>query len=277
MKVYNKSEKIIRKNNIALFYNKKRQKYKLSEHVPAIKINNLSVFYNGKEALKDISLNVKSGKITGIIGPNGAGKSSLIKGVLELVDTSKNSNIEIWGKDLKSHRKKIAYVEQRNSLDLSFPIDVKNTVLLGTYPNLGYFKRPGKKEKNQAMKALEIVKMKEFANRQIGELSGGQLQRVFIARALAQKADIFLLDEPFIGIDAISEELIISLLKQLQKKGKTILIVHHDLHKVREYFDDVIIIDKHLIANGPVEAVFTTKNIQKAYGESMGDVLLKGA
>lgn len=243
----------------------------------AIEVEKLTVAYQGKVALQDISLEISSGQITGIIGPNGAGKSSLIKGSLGLVETVEKKPVQVFGEPLDNKRSKVAYVEQRNSLDLSFPISVIQTVLLGTYPNLGYFHRPGAKEKKLAIQALETVGMSAYADRQIGELSGGQLQRVFIARALAQEAEILLLDEPFIGIDAVSEKLIVSLLKQLKAEGKTVVIVHHDLHKVREYFDHVIILDRVLIANGPTETVFTTENIQKAYGDSMGDVLLKGA
>lgn len=242
----------------------------------AMEVKNMTVAYQGKIALDNISLSIHRGRITGIIGPNGAGKSTLIKGMLGLVKTSQDGKTLVHGEDIKSQRKKIAYVEQRNVLDLSFPIDVEGVVMLGTYPNLGYFKRPGKAERQRAQEALATVKMDNFAKRQIGELSGGQLQRVFIARALAQEAEIFLLDEPFIGIDAVSEALIMDLLKDLKDQGKTIAIVNHDLHKVKEYFDDVVILNRHLIDSGSVENTFTTSNIRKAYGDSMGDVIVRG-
>ncbi|MCH3487093.1 metal ABC transporter ATP-binding protein, partial [Enterococcus faecium] len=168
---------------------------------------------------------------------------------------------------VNSVRKKIAYVEQRSELDLSFPIDVLGVVLLGTYPSLRIGQRPGKKEKERARQALKKVGMEEYAKRQISELSGGQLQRVFIARALAQGAEWIFLDEPFVGIDALSERKIFDILQELKNSGKTILIVHHDLHKVEEYFDEVILLNKQLIASGPVQEVFTSKNLQLAYGE----------
>lgn len=240
-----------------------------------ITINNLSVRYQGQLALKNISLTIPAGKITGIIGPNGAGKSTFLKGMLGLVQ-SESDLVNIGSIHLKDEKKRIAYVEQRSLLDLSFPINVLEVVLLGSYPKLGLFKRPGKQEKNEALKALETVKLADFEKRQIGELSGGQLQRVFIARVLTQDADIIILDEPFVGIDMTSEKVIIDILKELRDSGKTIIIVHHDLHKVSYYFDEIIILNKTLIANGPVSTTFTNKNIRKAYGDSMGDIIIKG-
>ncbi len=153
---------------------------------------------------------------------------------------------------------------------------MEETVLLGTYPKLGLFKKPTAKEREKARLALEKVQLTEFSKRQIGELSDGQLQRVFIARVLAQDADIIFLDEPFVGIDMLSEKVVVGILKELKQQGKTIIIVHHDLHKVLDYFDDVILLKKELIAFGDVTNTFTNKNIQKAYGESMGDIQIKG-
>ncbi|EOH92792.1 ABC transporter ATP-binding protein [Enterococcus haemoperoxidus ATCC BAA-382] len=238
-------------------------------------IEHLTVSYQGQKALVDISLQVPAGKITGIIGPNGAGKSTFLKGMLGLLKADSRT-VFIGDQPLNTQKKRIAYVEQRSALDLSFPINVLEVVLLGTYPKLGIMKRPGKKEKEEALASLKTVQLEEFAKRQIGELSGGQLQRVFIARVLAQKADIIILDEPFVGIDMTSEKVIMDILKQLKEAGKTILIVHHDLHKVAHYFDDVIILKKKLIANGPVVTTFTNKNIQLAYGDTMGDIIIKG-
>ncbi|MGM0218158.1 metal ABC transporter ATP-binding protein [Enterococcus sp. AZ126] len=240
-----------------------------------ITIEHLTVSYQGQKALVNISLQVSAGKITGIIGPNGAGKSTFLKGMLGLLKVDSRT-VFIGDQPLNTQKKRIAYVEQRSALDLSFPINVLEVVLLGTYPKLGIMKRPGKKEKEEALAALKTVQLEEFAKRQIGELSGGQLQRVFIARVLAQKADIIVLDEPFVGIDMTSERVIMDILKQLKEAGKTILIVHHDLHKVTHYFDEVIILKKKLIANGPVATTFTNKNIQLAYGDTMGDIIIKG-
>lgn len=238
-------------------------------------INHLTVSYQGQQALTDISLQIPAGKITGIIGPNGAGKSTFLKGMLGLIKTDTRT-VLIGGRPIDTHKKRIAYVEQRSALDLSFPINVLEVVLLGTYPKLGLLKRPKKEEKEQALTALRTVQLEEFSKRQIGELSGGQLQRVFIARVLAQEADIIVLDEPFVGIDMTSEKVIMDILKRLKEAGKTILIVHHDLHKVAHYFDEVILLKKKLIANGPVTANFTNKNIQLAYGDTMGDIIIKG-
>lgn len=240
-----------------------------------IYVKNLTVRYQGQLALKNISLTIKAGKITGIIGPNGAGKSTFLKGLLSLVPSGAEI-IKVGAKNLKDEKKRIAYVEQRSLLDLSFPINVLEVVLLGTYPKLGLLKRPSKEDKKLALKALETVQLADFKKRQIGELSGGQLQRVFIARVLTQDADIIILDEPFVGIDMTSEKVITDILKQLRDSGKTIIIVHHDLHKVSDYFDELIILNKTLIANGPVSTTFTNKNIQEAYGDSMGDILIKG-
>lgn len=241
---------------------------------PTISVENLSVAYQGKIALKNISLTIQSEKMTGIIGPNGAGKSTFMKSLLELIPKS-SGTVTFSGQSVKEFRKKIAYVEQRSAMDLSFPIDVFGVVLLGTYPSLRIGKRPGKLEKERAAQALVKVGMEKFANRQISELSGGQLQRVFIARALTQGAEWIFLDEPFVGIDAVSEKKIFSILQELRAEGKTILIVHHDLHKVTEYFDEVILLNRELIAAGTVQETFTSNNLQLAYGEVIGQ-LVKG-
>ena len=241
---------------------------------PTISVENLSVAYQGKIALKNISLTIQSEKMTGIIGPNGAGKSTFMKSLLELIPKS-SGTVTFSGQSVKEVRKKIAYVEQRSAMDLSFPIDVFGVVLLGTYPSLRIGKRPGKLEKERATQALVKVGMEKFANRQISELSGGQLQRVFIARALTQGAEWIFLDEPFVGIDAVSEKKIFSILQELRAAGKTILIVHHDLHKVTEYFDEVILLNRELIAAGMVQETFTSNNLQLAYGEVIGQ-LVKG-
>lgn len=237
-----------------------------------VQIEDLTVRYSGKTALNDITLELEKGAITGIVGPNGAGKSTLIKGIMKLVPVAKG-RVLVNGHVIEKERKNIAYVEQRSALDLSFPISVYDTVLLGTYPKLPLMKRPGRSEKEKAAAALETVKMTDFADRQIGSLSGGQLQRVFIARALAQDAEIFLLDEPFVGIDMVSENLIMEILYTLRDQRKTIAIVHHDLHKVGEYFNNVIILNQSLIASGSVKDYFTMENIRRAYGNTLGPIL----
>ncbi|WP_086348395.1 metal ABC transporter ATP-binding protein [Candidatus Enterococcus clewellii] len=238
-------------------------------------IDNLSVSYQGKQALQSVDLILREKKLTGIVGPNGAGKSTLMKAALGLI--SKNSgNIMYVNEPLKNNQRRFAYVEQRQNADLSFPIDVFGVVLLGTYPKIGWIRRPGKKEKELAWRCLEKVGMTEFATRQIGELSGGQLQRVFIARALAQEADWFFLDEPFVGIDASSERMIIDLLKQLCNEGKSIVIVHHDLHKVTDYFDDLVLLNQQVIAYGEVTQTFTIENLKQGYGEEIVEMIRMG-
>lgn len=230
----------------------------------AISVRNLSVSYHGKEVLTNINFTSKFGKLVGIIGPNGAGKSTIMKAALGLIPKD-SGEINIGGRPLKEMRKKIAYVPQRSNIDWDFPILVKDTVLLGTYPSLRLFQRPKKREKEWAMECLAKVGMEDFANSQIGELSGGQQQRVFLARSLAQKAEYFFLDEPFVGIDVASEEVIINLLKKLRNENKTVFVVHHDLMKVQNYFDELILVNKELIGSGPVERVFKPDLMQKAY------------
>ena len=234
----------------------------------ALNINRLHVSYQDTEALCNISLSVDKGKIVGIVGPNGAGKSTLIKAILGLTPIDSGS-IEIYGQTLNEMRKRVAYVPQRANIDWNFPIIVKKTVLLGTYPRLGIFKRPKRKHREWAMECLQKVGMEEYAHRQIGELSGGEQQRVFVPRALAQKADCYFLDEPFIGIDATSENIIINILRELRNEGKTIFVVHHDLTKVEGLFDDIILINKELIGCGPVNQIFAPKLGEEAYDTSL--------
>lgn len=230
----------------------------------AIDIKNLHVSYSGKEVLSGINLSIDCGKLIGIIGPNGAGKSTLIKAILGLIPIDKG-HIKIHRQTLNQMRKKVAYVPQRSDIDWDFPILVKDTVLLGTYPKLGLFHLPRKKEKDWAIECLSKVGMEAYANSQIGELSGGQQQRVFVARALAQEAECFFLDEPFIGIDVSSEEVIVNILRELRDRGKTIFVVHHDLTKVTTYFDDIILLNKDLIGVGPVDLIFQPKFLHSAY------------
>lgn len=230
----------------------------------SIQVEDMSVSYYGKQVLHDINFTVETGRLIGIIGPNGAGKSTLMKAVLGLIPHD-TGTIKIEGKKIDEVREHIAYVPQRASIDWDFPITVLDTVLLGTYPKLGLFRRPKKEHREWAYQCLEKVEMESFAKNQIGELSGGQQQRVFLARALAQKADIFFLDEPFVGIDVTSEALIIAVLKELRDEGKTALVVHHDLSKVKEYFNDLIILNKELIGVGEVDKVMVASTMKKAF------------
>ena len=229
-----------------------------------IDVKNLTVSYSGKKAVNDVSFSLDSGRLIGIIGPNGAGKSTLIKGMLGL-EKRDSGEVSIFGKNVDDLREEIAYIPQRADIDWDFPILVHNTVLLGRYPRLGLFKRPQANDKKIAMQALEKVGMADFAKNQIGQLSGGQQQRVFVARSLAQEADIFFLDEPFVGVDVQSEEIIINILKELRDQGKTIFVIHHDLTKLEDYFDDIILINKDLYGAGPVEEVVTPELMEAAF------------
>lgn len=234
-----------------------------------IDVENLHISYHGREVIKDVSFSFETGKLIGILGPNGAGKSTLMKAMLGLIPRDRG-RISMANQPQKSIRKKIAYVPQRSNIDWHFPIVVKDTVLLGTFPNLPLFRRPKKEHKEWALECLRIVGLEDFQNNQIGELSGGQQQRVFLARALAQKAEYFFLDEPFVGIDVSSEEMIIRILKGLRDEGKTVFVVHHDLSKVESYFDELIIINKQLIGSGPVDHVFTPEMMKQAYPMPFG-------
>lgn len=229
-----------------------------------IDVENLTISYNGIEVIKDVSFSFETGKLIGILGPNGAGKSTLVKAMLGLIPKDQGS-VSIANDPLKSIRKKIAYVPQRSRIDWDFPIIVKDTVLLGTFPSLSLFRRPRKEHKEWALECLSKVGMEAFKSKQIGELSGGQQQRIFLARALAQKAEYFFLDEPFVGVDVSSEEMIIQILKSLRDEGKTIFVVHHDLSKVESYFDEIILINKQLIESGPVDRVFKPEIMNQAY------------
>ncbi|WP_413242769.1 metal ABC transporter ATP-binding protein [Paenibacillus sp. 1P07SE] len=240
-----------------------------------MQVRNLNVDYFGNPALQDIDIDIPLGYSIGIIGPNGAGKSTFIKALLGVIK-KRTGSILVNGSDIVRSKKSIAYVPQKSEVDLTFPITVRDTILTGTYPKLKPFHIPGKKEKDLVDQCMEMVDIGNLAKKQISNLSGGQLQRVFIARALSQQADIFFLDEPFVGIDLVSEKIIVDLLKKLRKDGKTILIVHHDLHEVEEYFDKVLILNKRLVAFGEVTTTFTSQNIQSAYGSSLGKVQIKG-
>ena len=229
-----------------------------------IKIQNLSVSYQGQLALDETSLNVEGPTITGIIGPNGAGKSTLLKGILGIVDHKGQTFLD--DRPLQEELNKIAYVEQKINIDYNFPIKVKECVSLGLYPKIKLFQRLNSSDWDKVGQALKIVGLEDFAERQISQLSGGQFQRVLIARCLVQEADYIFLDEPFVGIDSVSEEIIMETLQHLKKEGKTILIVHHDLSKVTAYFDQVLLLHKKLIAFGPTESTFTRENMEQTYG-----------
>lgn len=232
-----------------------------------IRIENLSVSYKETLALKDISLVLQGPTITGIIGPNGAGKSTLLKGMLGIIPHQGQAFLD--DKEVKKSLHRIAYVEQKINIDYNFPIKVKECVSLGLFPSIPLFRSLKAKHWKKVKEALEIVGLADYAERQISQLSGGQFQRVLIARCLVQEADYILLDEPFVGIDSVSEEIIMNTLRDLKKAGKTVLIVHHDLSKVPHYFDQVLLVNREVIAFGPIKETFTEANLKEAYGNRL--------
>lgn len=228
-----------------------------------VKVEDLTMAYHDKPVLWDNDIEIRAGSRTAIIGPNGAGKSTLMKGILGLLPTL-SGKITMFGKPVKEVQKRIAYIPQSGSVNWDFPTTVLDVVMMGRYVHLGWLRKPGKKEEEMAKEALRIIGMEEFAKRQIAELSGGQRQRVFLARAIVQNADIYFMDEPLAGVDKKTEGVIIDFLKEAQKQGKTSVVVHHDLNTVRDYFDHVVILNKRVIAQGPVTAVFTQENLERA-------------
>ena len=235
---------------------------------PAIEITDLTVAYRDQAVLWDVDLTVPRGVLMAIVGPNGAGKTTLIKAVLGLVKSTAGQ-VLVHGKPYSADRRIVAYVPQKGSVDWDFPTTVMDVVIMGRYGALGWFRSPGKEDKRLAREALAKVGMEGFADRQISQLSGGQQQRVFLARALVGDARVYLMDEPFQGVDATTERAIITLLKDLRAAGKTVVAVHHDLQTVPEYFDQVTMLNVRRIASGPVAEVFTTENLRQAYGGRM--------
>lgn len=221
--------------------------------------------YGRITAVQDVSLSLHAGEATALVGHNGAGKTTLIKAILGLIEPAAGQ-VLIYGKPYPEQRRLVGYVPQRGSVDWDFPTSVLDVVMMGRYGHLGWLKRPGKREAELAMEALDKVGMAEFAGRQISRLSGGQQQRVFLARALVQDADIYFMDEPFQGVDATTERAIVTLLKELSAANKTVVVVHHDLQTVPDYFDWVLLLNVRSIASGPVEKVFTAENLRRAYG-----------
>lgn len=231
----------------------------------AVEVEDLTVAYQDQPVLWDIDLQVPEGALMAIVGPNGAGKSTLIKTILGLMQPAAGQ-IRIYGKPYVEQRKLVGYVPQRGSVDWDFPTSVLDVVMMGRYGALGWLKRPGASERAAALDALDKVGMKSFAERQISQLSGGQQQRVFLARALVQDAQLYFMDEPFQGVDATTERAIVTLLQELRSAGKTVVVVHHDLQTVPEYFDWVTMLNVRRIACGPVGEAFTDENLRKAYG-----------
>jgi manganese/zinc/iron transport system ATP- binding protein len=238
---------------------------RLNHPEKAIEVSDLTVAYRDRPVLWDIDLDVPSGVLMAIVGPNGAGKTTLIKAILGLIPRAAGQ-VLIYGKPYEEQRHLVGYVPQRGSVDWDFPSNVLDVVLMGRYGDLGWLRRPGRKERKLACEALEKVAMLQFADRQISQLSGGQQQRVFLARALVQDAQVYFMDEPFQGVDITTEKAIITLLKELRSAGKTVVVVHHDVQTVTEYFDWVTLLNVRRIASGKVDDVFTDDNLRTAYG-----------
>jgi len=246
----------------------------------SISVHNLTVSYHRKPVLWDIDFELPKGKLIGIVGPNGSGKTTLLKTIMGLM-TPDSGYVSLFGKPLDEVRERVSYVPQRESVDWDFPANVMDVVLMGRYRKGNIFKRISKADKQIAIEALQRVNLLEFADRQISQLSGGQQQRVFIARSLAQQADLYLMDEPFVGVDAATEDSILKLLSDMRANGKTVAIVHHDLQTAFEYFDYIVLLNTRLVACGPKEQVFTKELLQEAYGgkltvlSKIGDIIAR--
>ncbi len=232
---------------------------------PALELHDLTVSYAKKPVLYGVDVQVPQGALVGIIGPNGAGKSTMIRAIMGLTPAS-SGWVQIFGETFEKSRHRVGYVPQREQVDWDFPVNVMDVVLMGRYGRRGWLRRVTKEDKKIAEESLDKVGMLPFRNRQIANLSGGQQQRVFLARALAQQSDLYLMDEPFAGVDATTERAIVTLLQDLQSHGKTILVVHHDLTTAKEYFDHLLLLNMRLVAFGKTEDVFTMDQLQKTYG-----------
>lgn len=234
------------------------------KHLPLV-IRDLTVAYHRKPVVWDIDLTIPEGKLVSIVGPNGAGKTTLIKACLDLIPRS-SGEVSIYGQPYKQARQRVGYVPQRESVDWDFPVSALDVVAMGTYGQLGWFRRVSKRSKALSMQALERVGLADYAHRQISQLSGGQQQRTFLARALVQDADIYFMDEPFAAVDAATERAIVEMLKEIQERGKTVLVVHHDLATVPQYFDWTVLLNMRVVAAGPTDEVFTQENLRRTYG-----------
>ena len=231
----------------------------------AIQVTDLTLAYQQKPVLWDIDMQVPRGVLLAVVGPNGAGKTTLMRAILGLLRPAAG-RVLIFGRPYSTQRRLVGYVPQRNSVDWDFPTTALDVVVMGRYGHLGWFRRPGEAERQIAMDCLEKVGMEALAHRQISQLSGGQQQRVFLARALAQDSRVYLMDEPFAGVDATTERAIMEILHSLREQGRTVVVVHHDLHSLREYFDWALLLNVQRIACGPVDEVVTEDNLRRAYG-----------
>lgn len=238
---------------------------RIAASVPAAAVTGLTVAYREHPVLWNVDLEIPRGAVMGVVGPNGAGKTTLIRAMLGLVKPLAG-RVEMLGRPYREVRRSVAYVPQRGSVDWDFPSSVLDATMMGRYGLLGWLRRPGRRERARALEALDQVGLTALADRQIGQLSGGQQQRVFLARALVQDAEIYFMDEPFAAVDAPTERAIVDVLHRLREDGRTVVVVHHDLQTVQEYFDHVALLNVHLVAAGPVAETFTARALRTAYG-----------
>jgi manganese/zinc/iron transport system ATP- binding protein len=230
-----------------------------------LSIYDLTVAYHRKPVIWDVGFDLPAGSLVGIVGPNGAGKSTLLKAVMDLIPRA-SGRIQVFGKPYRQNRHRVGYVPQRESVDWDFPVDALDVVTMGLYRRIGWFFPVRRRHRAAALDALRRVGIADLAGRQISQLSGGQQQRTFLARALVQDADLYLMDEPFAGVDAATERAIVEILRGMKQQGKTSIVIHHDLQTVPEYFDYVVLLNMRVVAHGPVQDVFTSENLQKTYG-----------
>lgn len=255
----------------------------LPEHSASspLSIHALTVAYGRRPVLWNIDYDAPASALVAIVGPNGAGKSTLIRAALGLIRPA-SGKVEFWGRPYGAARGRIGYVPQRESVDWDFPVSALDVVCMGRYGRIGWVKRVSREHREAARECLARVGLGDLAERQISRLSGGQQQRVFIARALAQEADLYFMDEPFAGVDAATERAIVDVLRDLRAQGRTVICVHHDLQSVREYFDGVILLNMRIVASGPVGEVFTRENLQRTYGgrltllDAAGEAMARG-
>lgn len=240
-----------------------------------LEVHDLTVAYQSRPVLWNIDFQIPTGKLVAIVGPNGAGKTTLLQTILGMLDPA-SGWVNVFGKPYEANQDRVGYVPQRESVDWDFPTTALDVVMMGRYGKLGMFRWPGQEDRDAAKECLDKVDMLDYQDRQISELSGGQQQRVFLARALAQDADLYLMDEPFVGVDAATEKAIIRLLEELNDRGKTVVLVHHDLQTLFEYFDWVLFLNVRMVDYGPMDEVMTEDNLQETYGGQL-DVLSKAA
>ncbi len=228
-------------------------------------VHDMTVAYHRRPVLWDVDFDVPEGKLIAVVGPNGAGKSTLLKACLDLVPKT-SGRVLVYGRPYRRQRKLVGYVPQRESVDWDFPVNALDVVAMGRYGRIGWFRPVSRAHREAAMAALDRVGMADYAGRQISQLSGGQQQRVFLARALAQEARLYLMDEPLAGVDAATEKAVVQILHDLKEAGRCVLVVHHHLETVRDFFDWVLLLNMRIVAFGPTAEVFTQENLRMTYG-----------